>query len=259
MKRNPSIALSVSIILLFLTSVSISCSKSVYESQSKPRAAIIDQLGGLYPNPVFISGIRTELEKCGYEVNLFSGDDITVDLYRKLPTYGFRFLLFRVHATVPPAEAPYAGRTMLYTNEIYDKHTHLQDQLFERVVPAATEDNATRCFAVSSDYISGFSEGQYDRSIIVMMGCSSLQVPDMAKAFVDRGAAAYVGWSGTVKLNYVDSATLTFINNLCSKKLTIKDALTRTVEENGLDPDYDSYPVLYPYKSGDCMLQPARD
>ena len=38
----------------------------------------------------------------------------------------------------------------------------------------------------------------FDGTVIIMMGCDSLHYTDMATAFVEKGAAAYIGWDASV-------------------------------------------------------------
>jgi len=45
-----------------------------------------------------------------------------------------------------------------------------------------------------------------------MMGCATAYQKDMAKAFVDKGASVYIGWSASVCLDYVDEATINLVD-----------------------------------------------
>ena len=59
------------------------------------KAAIVDQLYSLQPNEGFISEVTRELEDYGFKVDLYQGDEVTVDLYRRLPSYGYKLIIFR--------------------------------------------------------------------------------------------------------------------------------------------------------------------
>jgi len=95
-------------------------------------------------------------------------------------------------------------------------------------------------FAVNSAFI-GESGGSYDDAVIIAMGCESHYLDDLPAAFIEKGAAAYVGWSGVVGLEYVDEATLALLDRLCVQDMTLADAVTATMEEPGYDPYFGSH------------------
>jgi len=82
-----------------------------------------------------------------------------------------------------------------------------------------------------------------------MMGCSAIRHPDMAQAFVEKGASTYLGWGASVCLGYVDGATLDLISNLCTKGMTVEQAIVSTMNEVGPDPTYGAYLHCYPEQS----------
>jgi hypothetical protein len=45
-----------------------------------------------------VGNVTKELEDYGFEVDVYQGDNITVDFYRRLPTYGYRLIVFRAHS-----------------------------------------------------------------------------------------------------------------------------------------------------------------
>jgi hypothetical protein len=218
-----------------------------------PRAAIVDQLGSQYPNPALIDKLTEQLEQYGFGVTVFSGEQVNVDLYRRLPEYGFRLIIFRAHSDLTEDNQE-TGRTLLYTNEPYSKFKYVQHQLNDRIIPAHAEEDEAVNFALSSRFISEAKQGNFHHSIIIMMGCASLRLPDMAQAFIEKGALAYIGWSGIVTLNHVDDTTPVLIDNLFHSGLNIKESLARTIEGKGVDPYYESFPLYYPYESGDYIL-----
>jgi hypothetical protein len=220
---------------------------------SLPRAAIIDQLGSQYPNTTLIKKLTQQLEQYGFEVMIFSEEEVTVNLYRRLPEYGFQLIIFRAHSQL--TEDNYeTGKTLLYTNEPYSKYKYVQYQLSDRIIPAHTEENEAINFSISSDFIAGLEPGSFNQCLIIMMGCASLRIPDMAQAFTDKGALAYIGWSASVTLNHVDETTPVLIDNLFTSGLNIKESLARTIEEKGVDPYHRAFPLYYPYGSGDYLI-----
>jgi len=63
-----------------------------------PKAAIIDQLHNDKPNKNYQQNVTKYLETAGYEVDLYTTDDITVDFYKKLPSLNYEFIVIRTHS-----------------------------------------------------------------------------------------------------------------------------------------------------------------
>jgi hypothetical protein len=251
MRKLPNYLICITLVCLSLPFSASSCSAQKVQL----KAAIVDQLGTDYPNEQFIDSITDTLEDKGFNVSIIRGDDITVDFYRQLPTYGFRLIIFRVHSTVIPGKEPSTGQTFLFTNEIYDKSKYIGYQLADMVRSGTVADDSPRYFSVSSDLIAADSQGFYGQSFIIMMGCFSLYSPDMAEAFISRGALMYTGWDRSVKLDFVDDFTITLIGNLCQEDITIEQALYRTVvEKKGVDPTYHAIFSYYPSEYGHYTL-----
>ena len=79
-----------------------------------------------------------------------------------------------------------------------------------------------------------------------MMGCDGLTMDATAKAFVDKGAKAVVGWSGRVSASHTDAATEQLLGHLLMERLPTGDAVAQTMAEVGPDPTYGSTLRLYP-------------
>lgn len=218
------------------------------------KAAIIDQLCLLGSGQTFIQGATRELEDRGFDVDIYSGDEVTVDLYRKLPTYGYKLIIFRVHSGLLGADPRVTGRVWLYTAEPYSKVKYLAEQLSDRLTYARTSDNAPWHFAISSKFVRESMEGKFSNTAIVMMGCDSLHFDDLAKGFTEKGASTYIAWNFSVCLDYVDDATGALVRNLCTEKLTVTAAVAKTMAEKGPDPKYGAVLKYYPQRSGNKSL-----
>ena len=247
MKRSLYIALAV--LILGLPGLTIFSACSAPRPEPGPKAAIIDQLGTLLPNQAFIEQATRELEEYGFKVDVYPGDAVTVDLYRELPAYGYKLILFRVHSGLLGVDPKVTNRTWLYTNEPYSKTSHLVEQFDDQVTYARTNDDAPWCFAVSAKFIDKSAEGQFDDTAIIMLGCDALHFEDVAQAFIQRGASTYVAWDASVMLDYVDDATLFLVEKLCSDELTVKEAVAQTMVEKGPDSIYGSVLKYYPGQS----------
>jgi len=252
-KRSPYIALAMLILVLPELILLGACATPATELEAK--AAIIDHLCILNPNPAFIQETTQKLEDFGFQVDVYRGNDGTVDLYRKLPTYGYELIIFRVHSGLLGVDPKIINRTWLFTTEPYSRMRHVTEQLTDQVTYAKTHDDAPWVFAISAKFITQSMEGQFNDTAIIMMGCDCLHFEDLAQAFIQKGASTYIAWDVSVLLDYVDDATTTLIEKLCSEELTIATAVARTMEEKGPDPDYGAVLKYYPQQSGAKTLR----
>jgi len=219
------------------------------------RAAIIDQLYNLQPNKAFIEQTTQYLEDYGFEVDLYQGDAVTVDLYRKLPTYGYKLIIFRVHSGLLGVDPKVTNRTWLFTAEPYSKTRHVTEQLTDQVTYAKAYDDASWVFAISAKFVTQSMEEQFSNTSIIMMGCDCLHFKDLAQAFTQMGASTYIAWDVSVMLDYVDDTTTSLIEKLCSEELTIEVAVAQTMEEKGPDSDFGAVLRYYPWQSGAKTLR----
>jgi len=214
-------------------------------------AAIIDQLYAFdHPNQEFIERATDTLESYGFKVDLYQGDEVTVDLYRNLPRHGYEFIIFRTHSGLIKAKGEKVIKTSLFTSEGYSRIKYVREQLNEELVKASVGEGYPFYFAIDSKFITNRMKGQFDGTIIIMTGCSGLYLDDLAQAFTDKGASTYVAWDHAVGVDYVDAATTALVENLCIEGLTIDEAVAKTMEEKGQDPDWGAVLKYYPSQSG---------
>ena len=200
----------------------------------EPKAAIIDQLYNLQSNQVFIERTTEQLKDYGFKVDVYQGDDVTVDFYRKLPTYGYRLIIFRVHSGLLIGRESVANQTWLFTSEPYSRMRYFFQQMRGQVTNAMTNLGTPLVFAVGAKFITQGLE-KFTNTAIIMMGCAALESEDLAQAFIRKGASTYMAWDATVGLNYVDDATATLMEKLFLEELTIANAVAETMEEKGPD------------------------
>jgi len=234
------------------------CGEPVPESDGPDTAAIIDQLHILEANPAFISEATLLLESYGFEVDVWQGSEITVDFYRKLPSLGYKFIIFRVHSgiliSLEEEGAKALPTTYLFTAENYTTTRYIGEQLTDKVSNAVMVEDYPLVFAVNTDFLRE-SDGAYDDTVVLAMGCESYCYDDMPAAFVEKGASAYIGWSNVVTLEYVDEVMLDLLGNLCSANLTVSEAIDHVMTDHGNDPYFDAFLRYYPPESGDMTVK----
>jgi hypothetical protein len=219
------------------------------------RAVIVDQLSSMRENEEFVGNVTQELEDYGFEVDLYQGGNITVDFYRQLPTRGYELIIFRAHSGLLAKDEVTIAQTTLFTNEEYSQLKHYDDQLRDRLVMARVGEGYPMVFGIPPKFIRESMKGEFDDAVVIMMGCSGIFLRDLAEAFVDKVASVYVAWNGSVELYYVDDATPYLMSQLCSGNLTIKEAMDRTMDVIGPDPEHGAGLKCYPSGSDDKKLE----
>ena len=229
---------------------------STFPSNVEARAAIVDQLYDLQPNEAFIGQITQYLEDYGFKVDLYQGKDVTVDLYRKLPTHEYQLIIFRVHSgLLQVGRDQVINKTWLFTAEPYSQTRYVREQLTDQITQAAINNYSPLVFAINAKFITESMEGTFKDTAIIMMGCSCFHFSDLAEAFVQKGASTYVAWDHSVLLDYVDEATVALVEKLCSEDLTIGEAVARTMKEKGPDPQNGSVLQYFPPASAQKTLK----
>ncbi len=218
------------------------------------KAAIVDQLYVLQPNQSLINQLSKDLEDYGFEVDIYQGDEVTVDLYGRLPGYGYGLIIFRAHSGLLGSEGEVIERTCLFTNEPYSETKHVAEQLSDQLAMARIDENHPWVFGVGDEFVTRSMEGEFDNTVIIMMGCSCLYLEDLAQAFIAKGASAYLAWDAAVDLDYVDKATPYLIRQLCVDKVTVGKAAASTMNVVGPDPKYGAVLQYFPPQSANKTI-----
>jgi hypothetical protein len=220
-------------------------------SPESKRAAIVDQLGLTQPNPTFAQTATDMLEQAGYLVDYYPGEQVTVDFYRDLPSHNYDLLILRVHSAIATGTDANTGEEIeteylgLFTGEPFDATRYPKGQL-KGLGKAGYYEGAPPLFGIASDFIRYSMRGGFGGATVLMMGCDGLTMDATAKAFVDKGAKAVVGWSGRVSASHTDAATEQLLGHLLMERLPTGDAVAQTMAEVGPDPTYGSTLRLYP-------------
>ncbi len=227
------------------------------------KAAIVDQLGGGHinaqPNQTFIQAAEEILNASGFEVDYIEGANVTVDFYRNLSSQNYGLIILRAHSATSRNET---NLIALFSSELFNesRYQKLKDDGVVPVAFAPYEEGDPIYFGVSPTFVRDNMNGSFENTIIIMTGCNGLSSdPQMAKAFIAKGAKAYFGWSGPVMASYTDNAATRLLQHLIVEKKSIKAALAATYQEVGGDPSYDSVLGFYPRSAGDYVIPNATD
>jgi hypothetical protein len=239
------IAIGVAGLVVFIRTVPME--QSPPDHVGNATAAIIDQLSASFQkNEQFTSNVTKELEDYGFEVDIYQGGNITVDFYRRLPTYGYKLIIFRAHSGILEQDGEVVPRTVLFTNEKYSEARYALEQVYGQLTMGGACQGCPMMFGITPEFVTAQNvvgqatdmEGRFDDTVIIMMGCSGIALPDLAEAFIDKGASIYLAWDRSVELYYVDEATPYLIRQLCSEELTVREAINNTMDVIGPDPNY---------------------
>jgi hypothetical protein len=218
------------------------------------KAAIIDQLYILEPNQTFIDQATASLKKYGFTVDCYQGNEITVDFYRKLPALGYSLIIFRAHSGLLGSGDKAIPRTCLFSNEPYSETAHISEQLSDRLAKARIDENHPWVFGIGADFVKKSMQANFNHTAVIMMGCSTLFIDDLARSFIEKGASVYTGWNATVGLDYVDNTALVLLDKLLSYNVSIGSAVRETMQEKGADPTWGAELKYYPGPSDQKTL-----
>ena len=247
----------IAICLLVAIAVSSAAVAIVLHFSQPAKAALVDHLSLTFPNQAFVDNATAILEQAGYEVDYYPGEEVTVELYRKLPTLGYGLVILRVHssATELQGEELVESTVAFFSSEPYSQTKYVPEQLTNQLVVAHyPRPEPSYYFAILPEFITANTEGRFQNTIVIMMGCEGLANTAMAEAFVEKGAKAYIGWSGSVSASHTDQATIYLLTHLLTEKQTTEEAVENTMKEVGPDPVYDSVLLYYPPESGEYAI-----
>ncbi len=230
-----------------------------YSYDGPPRAAIIDQLHDDIPSIYFQDRATELLETAGYEVELFTTKQLTVDFYKSLPSMNYEYIVFRTHAI--GNEGPDASGkepVSLFTGEKYRDDKYITEQLSGQISKGApymrsvldvsadlseltnsnntsieidvtasfqVVDDSNPYFLIGSKYVDEIMEGRFHDSVLVLGGCSTLSSPTLAKSLINRGASSVIGWDNLVGSINNDNTILEFLENHLINEMEIEDAV----------------------------------
>jgi len=240
------IAFCICIIIVFLF---------FHQNSEIPRAIIVDNLAldgesESGADITFVKEAEKILESTGVEVDYVDVNDVTLEVYQNLARY--HLIILRVHSGVLKND----GAICFFSSE---KLTKQKLQKYGEWFSKGYLANATLEYAESSfiglkpDFIRNCLNGEFHNSTVIAMGCNSSINDSMARAFVDRKALVYIGWTRDVTVNHTDSATLELLKNFFEKNETIKEA----VEKAPADPKTGAKLTYYPHETT-ANLRPKR-
>ena len=257
-----SVVITVSIITMFLYDTAEA--NNVDSSSNIPKAVIIDQLYDDIQNEWFHKKSSELLQGAGYQVDIFTTKDITVDFYKKLPLQNYKFVLVRSHGV---ADQNDQNSVSLFTGEKYVTDKYISEQLFGQIkkgapllevnflangsdsqwvvvnetysvlsMPAnAITTSDEEYFLITPTFVDTAMEGKFSQTIFVLGGCSTMHTDTMAKSLSKRGASVVVGWDNKVGSYENDFAMLSLLEGLLVNNMEMEDAVESVMNQIPLE------------------------
>jgi hypothetical protein len=157
----------------------------------------------------------------------------------------------RVHSGV------FEDSVWFFTGERYDSTRHVLEQLANEVHIARATRGSDLFFAVGSSFVRRFMKEKLKGALVILMGCDGLASSELAEAFLDAGAAAYVSWDGPISLTHTDRATLALLEGVTGG-LTLEESVERALRQVGPDVRYGSSLKIYPSEGADFVIRGGR-
>ena len=220
-------------------------SEILKESQVKQadikKAVIIDQLDRDLPNKSFQNQTMGYFTKAGYEVDLYTYDDITIDFLKNLPSMDYDFIVFRSHALAIYGDKP---SSWIFTGEKYTPKKYIQEQLAKDLISRAVPYRVTyaadlgydtaskdRHFIVSAKFVKDLMIEKFPNSVIILGGCDTMAHSDFGQSFIERGASSVIGWNGLVDARVNDQVIMSLVKEILIEKSEIDDAVDSVMED----------------------------
>ncbi len=191
------------------------------------KVGLVDPLALMYPNGGFVRNIESASKLAGYSFDYFSPGTLSLDTFANLPTGGYSILLLRTHGGAS-IDSPQVAMT---TSEPYSSYVHVADQMNDRL--AEVEVDGSFYFGLTHQFISQRMCGRFPNTVVLAMGCHTMDNDELAKAFVQRGAIAFVGWKGVVDAGLTDTVFSKLVSLLLTNH-SIGEAVQEVTQSFGL-------------------------
>lgn len=239
------------------------------------KAVIIDQLYETIPNEAFHEKATEFLEEAGFKVDIFTTKQITIDLYKNLPSMNYEFIVIRTHGL---GEKYLDGPVMLFTGERYSEEKYITEQLSGQVQkgsplvfldfqpqdssawtvvnetyrilssPVNTVVNSEdEYFVIPPKFIDEAMVGKFPKTTFLLGGCNTMSNPSMAQSLINRGASSVIGWDNTVGSYDNDVMMLWLLEDILINQMDPQDAIDKSMEKR--PPESLSFPAGLKYYS----------
>ena len=212
--------------------------------RASKEAVVLDVLSKDYPNPEFIKEVRNILESRGFKVHFYDHGNVSLEIFRTLPSRGYELVIIRTHGgrIRQPAGLMSVGGVFVERCGPGDYPEYTRAGYLLRGRPFLS--NETYCVA-PPHFISDRMLGRFPSSLIIVMACYTGDNEALATSFLHKGAEAYVGFRGEVSPQYADAFTIQLLRNLYQGNMTLEDAFNQALDLLGEDALFGGRAAIY--------------
>jgi hypothetical protein len=198
------------------------------------RAALIDGLSEDAPNPSLTAEVSSLLRSAGYEVTIFNGSKVNVELFKNLPNMGFTLIIMRLHGgRIQQPIGLFIGSGIFA--EPFREGKYEYEYYSGYFLKGVAYIGGKEYFVITPAYVSEKFQGRFPDSVIIILSCYSMWDQVLASSFIERGASIFVGIDHKADVKYLDRVGLELIKNI-SQGVGIEEAVSKTMEKIGPDP-----------------------
>jgi hypothetical protein len=198
------------------------------------RAALIDGLSEDAPNPSLTAEVSSLLGSAGYEVTIFNGSKVNVELFKNLPNMGFTLIIMRLHGgRIQQPIGLFIGSGIFA--EPFREGKYEYEYYSGYFLKGVAYIGGKEYFVITPAYVSEKFQGRFPDSVIIILSCYSMWDQVLASSFIERGASIFVGIDHKADVKYLDRVGLELIKNI-SQGVGIEEAVYKTMEKIGPDP-----------------------
>ena len=221
---------------------------SQVERTRPAKAALVDEVSQTNPDPYLLANVTNALTRVGYKVDDYGPNNVTVDLFRTLPSKGYGVIILRNHSATL-----FGNVIALVTSEPFDPGKFVSEQQAGLVVEAKLATSNTSYFGITPTFVREEMQGTFPNTVIIVTGCAGLADSEMAQAFVTRGAEVYVSWDQIVLANQSDGGAILLIQSMTTGH-TVNNAVTSATLNAPSSSLYSSQLKYYPLDKGGVIL-----
>jgi hypothetical protein len=130
----------------------------------------------------------------------------------------------------------------LFTSEPLSNTKYVAEMLNDQLIGVAYKPGDPVYFGIPPKFISTCLNGGFENTVIIAMGCNGLTSTDMARAFTDKGAKIYLGWSDSVTSVQTDNAVQQLLQKLVIERKQVWLALASPQSDQNTGARLKYYP-----------------
>ncbi len=212
------------------------------------KAALVDEVSATNPDPYLKVNVTNTLTSVGYTVDYYGPENVTVDLFKSLPSIGYGIIILRDHSTGLTGDV-----IALVTSEPFDPAKYVNEQQAGLLVEARLSSSNTTYFGITPTFVREAMKGTFPNTVLVVTGCAGLANSEMAQAFLAKGAEVYISWDQVVLANQSDGGAILLVQSMTTGH-AIDDAVASATLNAPSSPLYSSQLRYYPLDKGGVIL-----